>query len=302
MNGAPLRILTLNIGSLLEPRWDERRHLIVDGINQLEPDVVCLQEVCDSHERPNTGRWIAEHATEEWYSEFGGFDVGDAVLFGSSVLSRWPIDDHVVHRLPVGADPNDTVKSVAWELFHATTAGLDLFSTHLAPAPDDQPHRMLQVAAIDRLIKAARGPSDGSVFDPERGAMPPLLCGDFNAEPDSDEIRFLTSLTNIEGHATFYQDAWRVAGDGSPGYTNDWTLGGMAALLNVHRKRIDYIFVGDPFLRAGNGGRVLSCTRVFDEPVDGLLASDHCGMLAEVIWPTRPPTAGLAAPQFPPNG
>ena len=44
--------------------------------------------------------------------------------------------------------------------------------------------------------------------------MPPILCGDFNAEPDSDEIRFLCSLTALDGRTTFFQDAWRVAGDG----------------------------------------------------------------------------------------
>jgi endonuclease/exonuclease/phosphatase family metal-dependent hydrolase len=118
--------------------------------------------------------------------------------------------------------------------------------------------------------------------------MPPILCGDFNAEPDSDEIRFLSSLTMLDGRTTFYQDAWRVAGDG-PGYTQDWRTNRIAASLNVHRKRIDYVFVGDPFLRQGSAGRVLSASVAFDSPLTGVLASDHAGLVVEVAWPSKPP-------------
>ena len=42
-----------------------------------------------------------------------------------------------------------------------------------------------------------------------------ILCGDFNAQPDSDEIRFLSGFTVLEGRTTYYQDAWRVAGEGT---------------------------------------------------------------------------------------
>ena len=121
--------------------------------------------------------------------------------------------------------------------------------------------------------------------------MPAILCGDFNAEPDSDEIRFLSSLTALEGRTTFWQDAWRVAGDG-PGLTQDWRTNPIAAAINVHRKRIDYVFVGDPFRRDGGAGRVLGAEVVFDEPLTGVLASDHAGLVVDIRWPGRPPIAG----------
>jgi endonuclease/exonuclease/phosphatase family metal-dependent hydrolase len=95
--------------------------------------------------------------------------------------------------------------------------------------------------AIDDHIHDVRGDLDTVVpFGPVREAMPPILCGDFNAEPDSDEIRFLCSLAPLDGRTTGYQDAWRVAGDG-PGYTQDWRTNPIAAAMNVHRKRIDYV-------------------------------------------------------------
>ena len=117
--------------------------------------------------------------------------------------------------------------------------------------------------------------------------MPAILCGDFNAEPESDEIRFLSPLTVLNDRTTFYQDAWRVAGDG-PGWTQDWRTNPIAASMNIHRKRIDYVFVGDPFQRSGDGGRVLRAEFAFHLPLTGVLASDHCGLVVDVSWPGRP--------------
>ena len=99
----------------------------------------------------------------------------------------------------------------------------------------------------------------------------------------------------LEGRTTFYQDAWRAAGEG-PGYTQDWRANRMAASLNVHRKRIDYVFVGDPFLRQGSAGRVLSAALAFDTPLTGVLASDHAGLVVDVVWPSKPP-----GPVLPPS-
>lgn len=120
---------------------------------------------------------------------------------------------------------------------------------------------MLARSSTNCLSLVSTGPSAGvrsaSTCGTIREAIPAILCGDFNAEPDSDEIRFLSSLAVIDGHTAFYQDAWRVAGEG-PGYTQDWRTNPVAAQMNVHRKRIDYVFVGDPYQRRGNAGRVVS--------------------------------------------
>jgi endonuclease/exonuclease/phosphatase family metal-dependent hydrolase len=145
----------------------------------------------------------------------------------------------------------------------------------------------VQVRVIDDHIRAVRGRRDEITPGTRRTGMPPILCGDFNAEPDSDEIRFLSSLTAIDGRTTFYQDAWRVAGDG-PGHTQDWRTNRIAAALNIHRKRIDYVFVGDPFLRAGGAGRVVRAELAFHEPLTGVLASDHAGLVVDIVWPDRP--------------
>lgn len=108
---AVLRLLTLNVGSLFEADWDRRRHEVVAWIDRLEPDVVCLQEVWESRNQANTAGWVAEASEIDWHWAFGGFGIeflaGDDphFLFGSAVLSRWPIDDHRIHRLPTAPDP-----------------------------------------------------------------------------------------------------------------------------------------------------------------------------------------------------
>lgn len=294
MGEAVLRVVQLNAASLLETGWNERRHEVVAWLERLEPDVVCLEEVWEHPTSDNTAGWIAAHVDGLDHWTFGGapFDpalwADQSLLFGSAVLSRWPIDAATHHRLPTAPGDDPFVSQVPWELLHARTAGLDVFACHLAAAPTHGLHRQRQVLAIDEIIRSVRGDLD-AVPPPgtTREAMPPILCGDFNAEPGSDEIRFLTSLAALDDRTTFYQDAWRVAGDG-PGYTQDWRTHPLAEGLNINRKRIDYVFVGDPYQRRGGGGRVVAANLAFHEPLTGVQASDHAGLCVDVVWPQRP--------------
>lgn len=303
-----LRVVQLNIGSLIEADWESRRHEIVAWLTKLAPDVICLQEVWESDSQDNTASWITDQLNEagvgaeasgggrpvgDWHCAFGGFGVSafipdPTLLFGSAVISRWPIEHSEAWRLPFADGAPKIVSMIPWELLHVRTAGIDFFSTHLSPAPTDGRHRILQVQAIDAHIKAVRGDKDDHSFGSNRQGMPAILCGDFNAEPDSDEIRFLSSLTPLSGTTTFYQDAWRVAGGDGPGYTQDWRDNPTSAELNIHRKRIDYVFVGDAFKREGSAGRVLDCEIVFNSKLTGVMASDHWGLCVDVLWPERP--------------
>jgi endonuclease/exonuclease/phosphatase family metal-dependent hydrolase len=292
-----LRVVTLNVGSLFEPHWERRAPRIARALAALEPDVVCLQEIADSSGRPNAAQEIVDaigdHGGDLTNLVYGGLPMVEGLYpdepdlqFGSAVLSRFPVELVATHALPVDGE-GTRASTMGWELVHARTAGLDIFSTHLCAAPTDANHRRVQVQEINRLIQETRTEVDTDVWSPDRPEMPPILCGDFNAEPDSDEIRFLCGLTPLGGVDTFYQDSWRVAADGSVGHTNDWAnpFGGN---LNVHRKRIDYVFVGDPFLRRGSGGRVIEAHVVLDEEVDGVPLSDHLGVMALIAWPNSP--------------
>ena len=282
-----LRVVQLNAGSLIEPKWDQRRHEVVAWLDRLDADIVCLQEVWEDASNDNTAGWLVEHAASPWHWCFGGFPFpadlwGDETMrFGSAVLSRWPIDHHELVRLPVDdrAHPPHPVYGLQMELLHARTAGIDVFSTHLAPPPAQAYHRVRQVLFVDDAIRARHDPAS---------PLPPILCGDFNAEPESDEIRFLTSTAVLEGRSTYFQDAWKVGGpEGDPGWTQH-PGNEIYAPLGLPRKRIDYVLVGDPFGRRGNG-LVQRAALAFHEPITGIVASDHHGLVVDIGWPARPP-------------
>jgi endonuclease/exonuclease/phosphatase family metal-dependent hydrolase len=282
-----LRVVQLNIGSLLEPDWDRRRLEVVAWLDRLDPDVVCLQEVWEDANTANTAGWLVDHAAVEWHRCFGGFPFPDdlwpdpTMRFGSAILSRWPIDHHELVALPVDdrGDAPHPVYGLQVELLHARTAGIDVFSTHLAPPPAQAYLRVRQVRFVDEAIRARH--------DPARSPLPPILCGDLNAEPESDEVRFLTSTAVLDGAATYFQDAWKVGGPaGAPGWTQNPENPNYAA-LGLPRKRIDYVLVGDPFGRRGNG-LVHRAALAFHDPITGIVASDHYGLVVDVGWPDRP--------------
>jgi endonuclease/exonuclease/phosphatase family metal-dependent hydrolase len=284
---AHLRVVTLNAASLIEPDWETRRHETVAWLDRLDPDLVCLQEVWEAPGSQNTASWLVDQAERDWHWVFGGFpfppDVwpDETLLFGSAILSRWPIDRSEVVALPVDdrPDPPHPIYRMTSELLHARTAGIDAFSTHLAPPPAQAYHRVRQVLCIDETIARLRA---------DDAAVPPILCGDFNAEPDSDEIRFLASLATIDGRSTYFQEAWRAADQREPGHTWDGRRNPLADHLHLPPKRLDYVFVGDPFGRPAGNGLVERAELALHEPITGVLASDHLGLVVDVRWPQRP--------------
>jgi endonuclease/exonuclease/phosphatase family metal-dependent hydrolase len=110
-----------------------------------------------------------------------------------------------------------------------------------------------------------------------RGDLPSILVGDFNAEPESDEIRFLKGLHAIGSRGAYFCDAWERAGAASDGAT--WTqINAYSASWGMPNRRIDYIFVGAPGVRGA--GSVRSCRVVCNEAVDDVWPSDHFGVFA----------------------
>ena len=67
---------------------------------------------------------------------------------------------------------------------------------------------------------------------------------------------------------------------GNPLRSEDWKYLG---------RRIDYIFV-----RSGHTAATLdvaACALAFDRPINGVWASDHLGVVAELVVPAQIPTA-----------
>jgi endonuclease/exonuclease/phosphatase family metal-dependent hydrolase len=257
-----LRVLTLNIWNL-SGHWRSRREAILGVVRRCTPDVVCLQEVV-ANERGNQAEWLASELGD-WSVAYAGEPlVAGTARFGNAVLSRWPIETDSSAQLPYVPDELEVQRVVV----HARTGGVDVFSTHLAWQLHDAALRERQVQALVRFVSECTDPA---------APLGPVVAGDFNAEPDSNAVRYLSGLASLDGTSVYLQDAWRLAGDGGSGIT--WSnRNPHAALDQEPDRRIDYIFSG--FRGRGGGGRPVECRVVADEPAGGIWPSDHFGLLA----------------------
>lgn len=111
---------------------------------------------------------------------------------------------------------------------------------------------------------------------------PTIVCVDFNAGPDSDELRMLAGRGATVAPRLVFYDAWEVAGDGSPGYT--WSNRNPLAAMGMYPdRRFDYILSAWP--RAGAVGHPTRCQLlgVMRAPEQPQL-SDHYGVLADLRY------------------
>jgi endonuclease/exonuclease/phosphatase family metal-dependent hydrolase len=257
-----LKVLTLNIWNRGEP-WDDRLAVIRAGLAALQPDVVCLQEVLALADF-DQARLIAEGTG--YHIAFGN-DGGDHYLFGNAILSRWPIARTLVHPLPRGG--TDENRAVTFAALATPFGTLPVFSTHLNWKLHEGHVRVQQVRDLVAFIGR----------ETDEGELPAVVAGDFNAEPDSDEIRYLRGLTGLGGECVYFCDCWAAAGDGGAGATfvrrNPYAWSG-----SEPDRRIDYVFVRGPNERLE--GVALACALAFDAPVGDVWASDHLGVLATI--------------------
>ena len=261
-----LKVVTLNLWGE-QPPLERRMQLAADGLRALAPDVVGLQEVRQvpgtvPNQAETLGRALGMDHYFEPATPWGGGEEGLAIL------SRYPIVARRVHELPHAVA---TERRLALGVTVESAAGpVDVWTTHLNYRLADGGKREDQMVAIDEHIAASAS------------ELPKILCGDFNATPDSDEIRFLRGLHTAGGRRTFWQDAWERRHGRADGFTwaraNPYT----ARLRWLERdRRLDYIFVS-PMKRDGRGV-VLDCRIVLDRAAaDGALPSDHFGLYAEV--------------------
>ncbi|MEX2292974.1 MAG: endonuclease/exonuclease/phosphatase family protein [Acidimicrobiales bacterium] len=263
-----LRVLTWNIWWRYGP-WEARRPAITATLARIDADVLCLQEVWETAE----DSLAAELATSLGLHHVYGSRLDlDGVQFGNAVLSRWPITGHEVLPLPAPADANELRTCVRADI-DGPRGPVQVFTTHLNWRFDQSHIRQDQVRAICAFITRSRAAGSNS--------FPPILCGDLNADPESDEIRMLTGRAATPEPKLVFHDAWEVAGTGSDGIT--WSNDNLYATLDLEPdRRIDYVLVGWP--KAGGAGHVTSCTVVGQAPVDDVVPSDHYGVLAELRY------------------
>jgi len=270
-----LKVLTLNCWNVMEP-YEARMALIRRGIEALQPDVIALQEIIVRRDGFDQAAQILDGLGYQWVfgpamrfrSDSGllPFDAeGDA--FGNVVASRWPIVHSEVRPLP-GFESGERRSAIA-AMVEAPSGLLPVVSTHLNWKYHHGYVRERQAVAL----------ADFAADWSSASSLPPIVAGDMNADPDSAEIRFLCGLQTLGGRSIYFQDAWRVAGDGGAGYT--WDNRNTYAHLSFEpNRRIDYIFVG--LANEHGTGWIESARVALNEAVDGVFPSDHFGVFAAV--------------------
>lgn len=265
-----LRVLTWNLWGRFGP-WEQREQKILDAVAAADPDVIALQETWATESGESQAERIA---TRLGYGHW--FVAASSLTFdswgpASAVVSRWPI----TASLQTALRAVDGLRGWPGEVVACRIGGPRGAIPLMGVALDWPPQRSaLRQASARQLAALAEEWGDGTTF-------PVVVCGDFNAAPDSAELRMLTGLdeTAMPGFVLF--DAWDKAGDG-PGVTwdreNRW-----AGPTLLPSRRIDYVLTGWPS-REGGAGDVVSATIVGRSPGDRLPPSDHYGVLARLRY------------------
>lgn len=262
-----LRVATLNIWNRFGP-WEQRLTAIRAGVEQLAPDLLGMQEVLRL--APSEGDGLDQAAA---IGGSFGYHVAyarahDERWYGNAALSRWPIAQSRMLELPRAG--TDERRTLLFAEIDSPYGRIPFFVTHLNWKFEEGHVREAQVREIVRAIDGLAAPD----------AFPAILVGDFNAEPDADEIRFLRGLTSLGGsRRVYFQDAFAIAGDGSPGFTFA-RRNSFAGVLREPDRRIDYVFVRGRDERFR--GEPLEARVCFDSPVDACFPSDHFGVVADL--------------------
>ncbi|GGN14929.1 endonuclease/exonuclease/phosphatase family protein [Streptomyces fuscichromogenes] len=282
-----MRIVTWNLWWRFGP-WAERQKAILAVLRELRPDVAGLQEVWAA-DGENLAGWLAGElgmhwawtpspASERWQRriEEPGVQVGNAVL------SRWPVVESEVLRLPAPRELDDG-RLALYTRLAAPAHPVPFFTVHLTSQLHLSAVRVEQVTALAEFVAAHRA---GTGF-------PPVVTGDLNAWPDSDEVRRFAGVRTapvVPGQV--FLDAWEYADPAAPSATwdntNPYVHPGLGPSV-----RVDYIHVGAP---AGPGGigTVLTARRAGAGPVDGVWPSDHAAVVADLSdgGPAGSPSGG----------
>jgi endonuclease/exonuclease/phosphatase family metal-dependent hydrolase len=264
-----MRVVSWNLWGRFGP-WERRREAIAATLAEVGPDVCGLQEVWAAPGE-NLAADLAERLGLHWcwaQAARGPSRAGEQLSIGNAILSRWPITAHAHTALPTSGLA-DEGRVALHARVDAPGGTLPMFTTHLTYGPGRSGVRAAQVRTLAAFVS---GQASGC-------AWPPVVTGDLNAEPASDELRLLGGLLTVPAvPGLVLVDAWRYADPADPGFTWDHRNGYQASSV-IPDSRIDYILAGLP--RDGRG-KVRSVRLAGTAPVDGVWPSDHFAVVADL--------------------
>jgi endonuclease/exonuclease/phosphatase family metal-dependent hydrolase len=272
---ARVRVATLNLWGR-SGAWAVRRSVLIDGLRDLGPELVAFHEPIktDTYDQVVDLLGPGFHVVH-----YNAGPVGDEDHHGASIASRWPLGE--VREVDLNLTPRTAgfpCTTLIAEILAPEPVGPLLFVNHLPSWQLDFEHeRELQAVAAARVVEELVG----------RRGMHVVLAGDFDADPEAASVRFWSGRQSLDGTSVCYRDAGERAHPGDPGHTFT-PLNPLVADRDWPFRRIDYILV-----RCGEHGgptlEICGCARIFDEAVDGVWASDHFGVVADLAVPARSP-------------
>ena len=261
-----IRVVTWNVWGRYGADCEARQAALEQTLEQTAPDLVCLVEAWRQGDSTQPGR-VAARLGLAHHRFVGDWEQEDWVS-GIGFVSRWPMTEP--RRRPLRAEDG----SGFGEAVHVAVAGergsIQLFAVMLDHPLDASGLRQHQVRQLVQFIAETASRRD-----------PIVVCGDFNAGPDSDEIRMLTGRSAPAAPGMVFYDAWEVAGDGSPGFT--WSNRNPLAAIGLYPdRRFDYIFSAWP--RRGGVGHPTRCSLLGVRAPGEQQLSDHYGLAADLRY------------------
>ncbi len=278
--GGPLRIMTWNVQGRTGD-WAGRHAALRSWIERTAPDVLTLQESWvqpdGTTQAARLGEELGLHSvTAATLAQFDRYP--DAPYWVvNAVLARWPLTIERLCPLPDECG-EPTWRHVVVTRVHRPDADGGPFlaaGTHLEHGLEQSARRSAQLAALVGHVAATLGDETQ-----RRESLPAILAGDLNCTPESDEYRRATGLTPGAIPGFTFVDAWTAAGNTDAGHT--WSARNpLVPLLAIHpHRRLDYVMVSTP--RRPGAGHVHRCFLAGNEAADGVWASDHFAVVAEV--------------------
>ncbi|HEY8401555.1 MAG TPA: endonuclease/exonuclease/phosphatase family protein [Cytophagaceae bacterium] len=216
-----LKILSLNLNFYAEKhgKWPDRRHLILQAINEANPDIIALQAVAKDPNIEN-GRNQATQLYEELFNTYSHLyyepsqaDAGDKQE-GAAILSKIRFSDYQSMRLSFINTEDKSRRVLLAARFHLKEGDFYLFNGHFSWVYDQ---------AQVNIKEALPYLNDVNGFA--------LLIGDLNHTPDSN----LFDPFKVLG----WVDVWDKVHSGKGGYTFE---------SDNPTKRIDYAWA-NPVLK-----------------------------------------------------
>ena len=249
--------------------WERRRPALRESLRALDADVLALQEAVVDRDYDMARELLGDDY--EVVHQTQGL-IGDGTHHGASVATRWPV--RAVHEVDLHLTDRTWDYSCGTVVVEVESPlGRLLVGSHgNSWAWWAERERELQAVAVVRRIEELVAQEPAHV----------VLGGDFNAEPHTSSMRFLTGRTSSEGVSTAYRDAWESVHGPANGATFD--PGNPLTAIDEpdldRGRRIDYVLV-----RCGDHGptlRIVDAGLALHEPVDGVQPSDHYGVYADL--------------------